>query len=581
MFLKIFRPFFLVALLTFSAPAQAPFAPDSTHGRRSYDVQHYLIRSAINYEEKKLTGQTTVQLKPLADNFISFELDAAQMKIESVTLDDDSAGKPLQYKTLGEKLIITLDRAYAASALISVTIKYTITAPEKGVYFVDELKEKTNGKLVHPRQTWTHGEAEENHFWFPCYDYPDDKATSEQYVTVPAGEVAVANGAFEGATENIDGTKTFHYKMPVPHSTYLTSFVAGDYARVEAKYGQVPLGYYMYRGTEDVGQAAYGKTPQMMAVFEKATGIKFPYPKYDQTIVAQFQFGGMENITATTMADTEILAARLEMMRPFTDDLVSHELAHSWFGDLVTCKTWSQLWLNEGFATFMEAVFKESEGGRKAYLEKARGDAGRFMAEDMHNSRTHALVNKYAQPNNELFDVTTYQKGGVVLYMLRETVGDEAFWKGVNLYLNSHKFENVETADLQAAMEEVSAKDLDWFFNQWVYGTGFPDLRIKSSYNLKKKALVLDIEQVQKPRSDMIAAFRLPIGLEIVTKTGTVAKSLEITKTREVFTIPVPRRPSKVYFDKEEKIMLKAVKATGPVPVDGASFSSTASFSSQ
>jgi aminopeptidase N len=572
MFLKIFRSLFLLTLLTFSAWAQAPFAPASTHGRRTYDVQHYLIRSTINYEEKKVAGQTTVQLKPLADNFISFELDAAGMTIESVTLDDGSAGKSLQYKTLGEDLIITLDRAYGPSTLLAVTIKYTITAPEKGVYFVDEMKDKS-GKLIHPRQVWTHGEAEENHFWFPCYDYPDDKATSEQYITVPSGDVAIANGEMLDTTENLDGTKTFHFKMPVPHSTYLTSFVAGDYARVEAKYGAVPLGYFMYRGTEDIGQAAYGKTPQMMAVFEKATGVKFPYPKYDQTIVAQFQFGGMENITATTMADTEILAARMEMMRPFTDDLVSHELAHSWFGDMVTCKTWSQLWLNEGFATFMEAVFKESEGGRKAYLEKARGDAGRFMADDLHSPQPHALVNKYAQPNNDLFDVTTYQKGGVVLYMLRETLGDEAFWKGVNLYLNKHKFDNVETADLQAAMEEASAKNLDWFFNQWVYGTGYPDLRIKSSYNLKKKALVLDIEQVQKTRSDMAPAFRLPVGVEIVTRAGSINRQVEITKTKEVFTIPVNARPAKAYFDKDEKIMLKTVHFSGTIPMEGVRFS--------
>jgi aminopeptidase N len=574
MFLKITRPLFLIALLTFSVLAQAPFVPAPLHSKRTYDVQNYLIRSTVDYTQKKLTGQTTVQLKPLADGFNSFELDAGGMAIESVALDQETGGpKPLEFKALGEKLIITLDRGYTAGTPLAVVVKYTITDSKKGVYFVDEMREK-DGKLTHPRQVWTQGEAEENHFWFPCYDYPDDKATSEQFVTVPSGDTAVANGELIDTTENLDGTKTFHYKMSIPYSSYLTSFVAGDYARVEAKYGNIPLGYYVYRGAEDVGPAAFGKTPQMIAAFEKLTGVKFPYPKYDQAIVADFKFGGMENITATTMADTEIMAARMEIMRSYTDDLVSHELAHSWFGDMVTCKTWSQLWLNEGFATFMEAAFKESEGGRKAYLEKVRNDAGRFMGDNLSNPHPHALVNKNAKPDDDLFDVTTYQKGGTVLYMLRETVGDTAFWKAVNNYLNAHKFDNVETADLQSAMEDASGQDLDWFFNEWVYSTGFPDLRIKSSYDPRKKMVMLDIQQMQKPSADSVAAFTFPVEIQVLParKGAPVSQTIKITQARQTFQIPVSFVPKKILFDKDEKIMLKTVKFTGTIPMDSAKF---------
>jgi aminopeptidase N len=567
MFLKLSRSFAFLALLTFASLAQTPYTPPSEHWKSNFDVQNYLIYSTIDYAEKKVTGITTVTLKPLADGFASFDLDAAGMAFESVTLDDGASGKSLQFKNTADKLSITLDKAYPASATLAVTIKYVITNPAHGVHFVTEMKDKD--RLLHPRQVWTHGEAEENHFWFPCYDHPDDKATSEQYVTVPSGDVAVANGQFLDATENINGTKTWHFKMTMPHSTYLTSFVAGDYARVEAKYGDVPLGYYTYRGTEDIAQAAYGKTPKMMALYEKLTGVKFPYPKYDQTIVAEYPFGGMENITATTMADSEILAARLEMMRPFTDDLVSHELAHSWFGDLVTCKTWSQLWLNEGFATFMEAVFKESEGGRKAYMLKVREDAARFMAEDLSNTNKHALVNKKAVPNDDLFDVTTYQKGGVVLYMLRETVGDEAFWKAINLYLNRHKFGSVETADLQSAMEEASSQKLDWFFNEWVYSEGFPELRVKTSYLPAKKTLVLDVQQVQAKTADTVAAYKMPLEIEVSSARGaTVKRTIELEKARQVFSIPVTFAPKKVVFDKNERMILKNVKFSGTVPAE-------------
>jgi aminopeptidase N len=567
MFLQLSRSLALIVLLAFCALAQTPYTPPSEHWKSNFDVQNYLIYSTVDYAEKKVTGITTVTLKPLADGFASFDLDAAGMAFESVTLDDGASGKALQFKNTADKLSITLDKSYPASATLAVTIKYVITNPAHGVHFVSEMKDKD--RLLHPRQVWTHGEAEENHFWFPCYDHPDDKATSEQYITVPSGDVAVANGQFLDATENINGTKTYHFKMAMPHSTYLTSFVAGDYARVEAKYGDVPLGYYTYRGTEDVAQAAYGKTPKMMALYEKLTGVKFPYPKYDQTIVAEYPFGGMENITATTMADSEILAARLEMMRPFTDDLVSHELAHSWFGDLVTCKTWSQLWLNEGFATFMEAVFKESEGGRKAYMLKVREDASRFMAEDLSNMNKHALVNKKAIPNDDLFDVTTYQKGGVVLYMLRETVGDEAFWKAVNLYLNRHKFENVETADLQSAMEEASGQKLDWFFNEWVYSQGFPELRVKTSYLPAKKTLVLDVQQVQAKTADTVAAYKMPVNIEVSSARGAIVKrTIQLEKARQVFSIPVTFAPKKIIFDKNERMILKNVKFSGTVPAE-------------
>jgi len=576
MFAKNLRLAFFITLLALPALAQQPFAPVSTHSKRTYDVQHYLIRSALNYEQKKLTGQTTVTLKPLAAGFFSFELDAAGMEIESVLLDNGAnsgAGQSLNYKLLGEKLIITLDRAYSPAETISVNVKYTVTAPKKGVYFVTELKDK-DGKLLHPRQAWTQGEAEENHFWFPSYDYPDDKATTEQYVTVPAGEAVIANGELLDTTDNIDGTKTFHYKMPVPHSTYLTSFVAGDFVKVEGKYGTVPLGYNVYHGTEDVVEGAFGKTPLMIEKFEKLTGVKFPYNKYDQTIVAEFKFGGMENITATTMADSEILAARIGLLRPFVEDLVSHELAHSWFGDMVTCKTWSQLWLNEGFATFMEAVFKEQQGGRSAYIEKVRNDAGRFYADELGNNQQHALVNKYAQPNEALFDVTTYQKGGVVIYMLRETLGDEVFWKAINIYLNRHKFDNVETADLQAAMEEAAGQKLDWFFNQWVYGTSYPDLRVKSSYNPKKRSVVLEVQQVQKARPDAVAVFTLPVEVEVMTARGPVKQKININQARQVFQIPVQAAPKKIFFDKYEKIILKKVHFGGTVQLEGARFMS-------
>ncbi|MGI8554876.1 MAG: M1 family metallopeptidase, partial [Pyrinomonadaceae bacterium] len=406
---------------------------------RSFDVQHYLIRSSFDRPQRTFFGDVTILLKPLKANFRELELDAADMKFDFVKIEP--VGANLQFKQTGEKLFITLDKDYAPDDLITVHLKYS-SRPKKGVYFVDAGDN-------HPAQTWTQGEPDESHHWFPSYDFPDDKATTEQFITAPPGETAIANGELLDTTDNADGTKTFHYKMPQVHSTYLTSFIVGRYVKVVDKYKNIPLGYYLYPGGEAEAGKYYGRTPEMIKAYEELTGVDFPYNKYDQTIVANFQFGGMENITATTLADTELFFTPPNNVI----DLVSHELAHSWFGDLVTCKDWSNLWLNEGFATYMEAAFREKTFGRADYLRQVTEDAARAMAADTIAFNRHPLLRPNPPLDDSLFDTTTYQKGGAVIHTLRETVGTENFWKAINIYLNAHKFGNVETADLKKAME--------------------------------------------------------------------------------------------------------------------------------
>ncbi|MDQ3180646.1 MAG: M1 family metallopeptidase [Acidobacteriota bacterium] len=500
-------------------------------------------------------GDTTVQLKPLKDNFTSIELDAADLNFESVKLE--AANKDLTFRVSGEKISIMLDKAYSPEDLISVRFKYT-TKPRKGIYFVDATTDKD--KIVRASQVWTQGEPEEAHHWFPSFDFPDDKATTEQFITVERGEIAIGNGELLETTENAGGTKTFHFKMPVPHSTYLVSFVVGTYSKVSDSYKNIPLGFYVYPERESVATAAFGKTKEMMRIYEELTGVNFPYSKYDQTIVANFNFGGMENITATTMADSEILLAQMEFARNNVEDLVSHELAHSWFGNLVTCKNWAELWLNEGFATYMEAAYREKMYGREDYLRKIKEDAAQFMIDDSVNRNRHGLFNQLARPNDSIFDTTTYQKGGAVIHTLRETVGTEFFWKAINKYLNQHKFQNVETYNLQKAMEESSGMKLDWFFSQWVYGAGFPRLNVRQIYNPITKTLNLTVTQTQKLDKITTSAFILPMEIDITTAKGAKNEKIEIKKRLETFSIKLDGKPTKITFDKDEKIPLKLVK---------------------
>lgn len=551
---SFFSIFLFLIIFVFSKAAQASDA-NSRH-TRTYDVQHYTIRVNFDRLNKIVYGDTTVVLKPLNNDFKVIVLDSADLKFESIKLE--SQNKKLDYKTEGEKVFITLDKGYSPDDLITIRAKYS-TQPKKGVYFIDALEK--NGKIIRAAQVWTQGEAEESHYWFPCYDFPDDKATSEEFITAENGETAIGNGELVETLNNSDGTRTFHYKMPVPHSSYLTSFVVGKYVKVTDKYKNIPLGYYLYPEKKSLAQTAYGKTKDIMRVYEELTGVDFPYNKYDQTMVADFQFGGMENITATTMADSEIMIAAFGFGKSVVEDLVSHELAHSWFGDLVTCKNWSELWLNEGFATYMEAAYREKIYGRANYLRKIKEDAALFIIADARSVKRPPLYNPQADPVT-LFDEPEfiYQKGGAVIHTLRETVGTENFWKAINLYINRHKFENVESTDLRKAMEETSGMNLDWFFKQWVYGAGYPILKIKQFYNPKTKTLDLTVSQIQKFDETTPAAFYLPMDVEITTASGIQKETVSIVNRTEKFSIKLNSAPQKVVFDKNEKIPLKLIK---------------------
>lgn len=545
------RPVFLLLSLATIASAQTAQRPNFNRPQ-TFDAQHYIIKASFDRVNKKVLGETTVRLKPLKAGFQTVELDAVDLAFESVKLEP--SGSTLQYRIAPGKVIVTLDKDYGPEENVGIVLKYT-ALPKKGVYFVAAAENRSS-------QIWTQGEPDEARHWFPSFDFPSDKATTEQYITAEKGETVVGNGEFLGKADNGDNTETWHHKMPVPHSIYLVSFIIGKYVKVEDKYGDVPLGYYIYPGREQTARNAYGRTPDMMKVFEELTGVKYPYNKYDQTVVATFQFGGMENITATTMADTEIMWADSEFGRNFTMDLVSHELAHSWFGNLVTCENWAELWLNEGFATFMEAAYREKAFGRADYLAKVRSDAANFFVHDTVTRRRHGLFNLRAGEVDKLFDeaAVTYNKGGAVLHMLREQVGDEFFWKALNVYLNRHKFGSVETPDLIQAMEETSGQELNWFFDQWVYATGHPKLDVKRVYSVRKKTLTLTVTQTQKIDPLIPSAFKLPIDLEVKTARGTTSQKIDVAKRVQVFTIKVDAKPTATNFDPAGKLVLMTVK---------------------
>ena len=554
---------FAMAFLFFSLNLTAQTSRPDFNRASDFDVQHYIIRVSFDRPAKRVLGETTVRLKPVKDGLRQVVLDSVDIAYSSVSSEQD--GMPLKYRAAGGKITVELNRAYSSDETLGIVFKHS-SNPKKGVYFVAERK-ADEGFPGHSPQIWTQGEPDEARHWFPSFDFPSDKATTEQFITANKSETVIGNGVHVARSENSDGTLTHHFKMDLPYSTYLVSFIIGEYAVVNEKYKDTPLGYFVYPGTEWIVPKAYGKTREMFRIFEEATKVDYPYAKYDQTIVSAFSFGGMENITATTMADTEIFLANNPLFAGAVEDLVSHELAHSWFGNLVTCKNWAELWLNEGFATFLEAVSREKLYGRQAYIFKVKGDAERFITEDAVNTKRHGLFNRNAADVGSLFDRagTTYNKGGAVLHTLREQIGDEAFWRGVNIYLNRHKFGSVETTDLIRAMEEASGDELDWFFDQWVYGLGSPKLTVKQAYDPAQKILTLTISQTQKQEKFSPSAYRLPLDLEVATETGKKTEKIELTKRLETFKIKTDGRPTVLALDKLEKVPIKTVKIL-PLP---------------
>jgi aminopeptidase N len=550
--------------------------PARTPTPRTFDALHYALRTRFDRKTKTVFGDETLTLKPLAANFREIRLDAAGLTFESVTLDDGSALKWRQEKP--DQLVIALPRAFGAGETVSVRLVYKAVNPKRGLYFTPEAT-LPGTKIRRPPQIWTQGEPEDNRFWLAAHDFPDDLATTEQFITVTApGEIAIGNGKLLETIDNPDGTRTFHWQMEQPHAVYLVSLVVGEFVKLDDVAAlppltpdgpelAVPLEYYTYPGAEKQALAAYSRTPEMMREFTRKIGVQFPFARYAQTGVAFYdQFSGMENITSTTLADTSALPSALfrannptaelpGFARRELDNLLSHELAHSWFGNLVTCRDWSHLWLNEGLATFMEAVWQEKLSGREGYLREMRANQTFFMAEDLFRYRRPLVHNRYRDPV-QLFDSTTYKKGGFVIHMLRQQVGDETFWRALNLYLTARARQNVTTPDLQRAFEEASGQKLDWFFRQWVYQAGYPELRVRYRFNAATKRLSLTVAQTQKPDAMTPAVFQLPgVQVEITTPAGLRSETVNITQRTQTFDIPLEKAPTRVYFDADERVL--------------------------
>jgi aminopeptidase N len=378
--------------------------------------------------------------------------------------------------------------------------------------------------------------------------------TTEMTVTVPNGWTALSNGALVASRQPAEGEWTYHWKMDEPHASYLVTLAAGEFTTIEdeAKAGgrSIPLTYIVPKGSEDDVPRTFGHTPAMIAHFSEVTGVPYPWNKYAQIVVADFIFGGMENTTATTMYEHILLDARAAIDIS-SDDLVAHELAHQWFGDYVTCRAWYEGWLNEGFATFFEHVWREKDLGADEYAFGVKGDLDAYVAEAHGRYRRPIVCQDYDAPL-DLFDRHLYEKGGLVLHALRTELGDTLFWRGVHTYLTQHALGVVETRDLQRAMEAVSGRSLGRAFEQWVYRAGHPELEVELSWD--KGILTVATKQVQSPTDGVPAVFE--VTLELGGADGAPSRrGVRVTEKQQSFAVPVAVRPAYVVVDPAMRIV--------------------------
>jgi aminopeptidase N len=539
----------LIALVAVRAQTPEPFRAAAD---RPVDVKHIRLDLKVDLPNKTVDGIATLNIESLRP-VTSLSLDAVEFEVKKVTLADDNGGTPLPFSHDGKKLDVDLDPAWPAHHAATLRVEYRVRDPRAGLHFFHP----TPAEPDLPSTVWSQGEPTENRYWFPSFDHPGQKQTTELVVTAADGFEVLSNGKLVDKKTNGDGTVTWHWSQQQPHVSYLVTLVVGKFDVVRDDWRGKEVSYYVPVGHRaDIGRS-FGRTREMLDVFSRKFGIDYPWEKYAQVVVEQFTNGGMENTTATTLNDYALLDER-SLLDGDVDGLVSHELAHQWWGDLVTCKDWAHIWLNEGFASFAEVVWDEHRWGPDGgQLELYRKMGGAIAG-----GKDRPIVDRrYASPDS-MFDSRAYPKGAWVLHMLRKQLGDDVFWRGVRTYGNENRYKSVETGDFRKVMERVSGKNLERFFYDWTERPGHPVLTVTPTYLPDTKQLRVEVKQTQKGE-----AFQFPLPIAYVGSGPSTAESGRetgtVTDREHVFFVNVASRPRMVLIDPDLTVLCELTEEKG------------------
>ena len=539
---------------SFELPGAKPhYNPD-----RPGQVEHIYLNLVLDIPAKNIQGSCSITLKPVRKEIKQLTLDAVNLKIKSVLVNNIS--QPFEYDN--QKLTLNLLEPTTTTP-IKIVINYGVEQPQRGLYFITPDADYPHK----PTQVWTQGEDEDSRFWFPCFDYPGQLATSEIRVRVPQQFLAISNGELI-ATETIGEEKIYHWLQKEVHPTYLMTLAVGDFAEIKDTWQNIPVNYYVEKGREDDALRSMGKTPRMIEFLSKKYGYFYPYPKYAQVCVDDFIFGGMENTSTTLLTDRCLLDERATIDNRNTETLVVHELAHQWFGDLVVIKHWSHAWIKEGMASYAEVLWIEAEYGQDEAAYYLLKEARSYLQEDKTRYRRPIVTHVYREAI-ELYDRHLYEKGACVYHMIRSILGNELFDQAIHTFVNNNAHKTVETIDLLRAIDRATGYNLNYLFDQYVFRGGHPDYKVTYSWDSDSNLAKLTVTQTQaKDNEKELFDLKIPVAFAYKNEENQVKFTnftLRIDRQEQSFYFPLEKSPDFISFDLGNNF-LKTVTLDYPLP---------------
>ncbi|MBI4929360.1 MAG: M1 family metallopeptidase [Bacteroidetes bacterium] len=533
------------------------FHPTST---RSIDILHTKLEVNFDWEKQYMNGKATITFKPYFYPAKEITLDAKGFEVKEVSLLTNPT-KTLPFTYNKTQLTISLDKEYSRNDTLKVFIDYVAKPNEreihagnaitsdKGLYFINPQGKEKNK----PTELWTQGEPESNSCWFPTVDKPNERMTQEIYITIDSAHknfVTLSNGLLISSKKNPDGSRTDYWKQSLPSAPYLSMMTVGDFAIVKDKWRNIDVNYYVEHEFEPYAKLLFGKTPEMLEFFSNKFGTPYPWEKFSQVVVRDYVSGAMENTSAVLHGEFLNQTDRENLDNSY-EDVISHELFHHWFGDYVTCESWANITLNEGFATYGEYLWQEYKYGRDAADQHGRESMSGYLS-NAEKSPKH-LIRYYYDVPDDVFDSHSYNKGGAVLHMLRKYLGDDAFFSALKLYLDKNKFSSVEADNLRLAFEQITGEDLHWFFDQWFFAEGHPKLLIQHNYNDTLQKYFVRIQQLQD--LNISPVFRIPVDIDIYADGKKERKRVWVNNQTEDFSFPLSRKPDFVNVDAEKSLL--------------------------
>lgn len=530
------------------------FAQTETSGRevvyrathtKTTELKHTKLKVNFDYQKEQMNGEAWISASPYFYPSDSLVLNAKAMLIHEVALEKSGAKTPLKYDYKNDILNINLDKTYNRNQDYTVYIKYTARPNEykgkgsaaisdaKGLYFINAQGTDPSK----PTQIWTQGETEASSVWFPTIDKPNMKTTQEIYMTVPDKYVTLSNGVLKSSTKEANNLRTDHWVLDKKHAPYLFFMGVGDYAIVKDKWRNIPVDYYVEKEYEPVAKQIFGNTPEMLEFFSKILNYDYAWNKYHQMTARDYVSGAMENSTAVLHSDMAQQKAGALIDENIWEDVIAHEAFHHWFGNIVTTESWSNLTVNESFANYSEYLWNEHKYGKDYADYGLKKALDSYFRDPQLVSRDLVRFNYHSR--EDMFDAVSYNKGGGILHMLRNYLGDEAFFGGLNLYLKQNEYGTGEAHQVRLALEKVSGKDLNWFFNQWFFGKGHPKVGYTTTYEPVKKQIIISLSQQQ-----IGDYFEFPLAIDIYENGKPTRKNVWVNaKVRNEFSFPVSKNP--------------------------------------